>query len=177
MVAHPPIPEKQQQLAQLWMQAQPKVFSFVATAVTRRHDAEDILQQVALETASSFENYDASRPFLPWVLTIAHRMVIRFYERQKRQPVIFSESTLQVLVDYHVESSRTDDERAALQECVGKLDEKSRQLLSMRYDDDLNTSDMANRSGLTAGSVRVTLSRIRKQLIDCVRGELRKGGA
>ena len=166
--------DQQRKLAQLWMEAQPRVFAFVCTAVARRHDAEDVVQQVALEVADKFDNYDQSRPFLPWVLTIARRMVIRLYEQQKRQCVIFSDAALELLVDYHVRSSRAADEQDALQDCVRSLDEKSKSLLSMRYDDELNTDEMAERSGLTGGSVRVTLSRIRKSLLDCVRGKLER---
>lgn len=177
MVSNSAASDEQRELAQLWMQAQPRVFSFVCAAVARRHDAEDLLQQVALEAASSFGNYDQSRPFLPWVLTIARRRVSRFYERQKRQPAIFAASTLEMLADYHAHSTRFEEEQVALYECVGKLDEKSRRLLTMRYDDELSTVDMAQQTGLTSGSVRVMLSRIRKQLVDCVLGKLRRNHA
>ena len=168
----PPEQETERRLAQLWMEAQPRVFSFVCAAVARRHDAEDLLQQVALETARSFHNYDPQRPFLPWVLTIARRMVIRHYEKQRKELVIFTDATLDMLAQYHAGASRAEDEREALAECVEALDEKARGLLSMRYDDNLNSSTMAQRAGLTEGSVRVILSRIRKQLVDCVRGKL-----
>lgn len=174
MMLSPDGHDERQQLARLWMEAQSRVFAFVCAAVARRHDAEDLLQQVALEAAASFHNYDQQRPFLPWVLTIARRMVIRFYQRQRRQPAIFTEATLELLADFHAGSSRAEDERAALRECVEQLDRKSRQLLSMRYDDEMNSTDMAQRAGLTTGSVRVLLTRIRKQLLDCVRGKIRE---
>ncbi|MEK6238057.1 MAG: sigma-70 family RNA polymerase sigma factor [Planctomycetales bacterium] len=161
-----------QRLTRLWIEAQPRVFSFVCAAVARRHDAEDLLQQVALETARSFDNYDPQRPFLPWVLTIARRQVIRFYEGQGKELTIFTPATLEMLADHHAGTSTAEDERQALAGCVDQLDAKSRRLLGMRYDDNLSSTSMAQRAGLTTGSVRVILSRIRKQLVNCVRGKL-----
>lgn len=164
--------ERSLRLGRLWMEAQPKVFAFIYSAVSRRHDAEDVLQQVAVETARSFDRYDPNRPFLPWVLTITRRAVIRFFEQQSKQPAIYTDSTLELLAEHFARSSPANDEQAALRECVSELPEKSRQLLGMRYDDNLSSTEMAAQSGLTPKSVRVVLSRIRKQLMGCVRGKL-----
>lgn len=164
--------ERSLRLGRLWMEAQPKVFAFVYSAVSRRHDAEDVLQQVAVETARSFDRYDSNRPFLPWVLTIARRAVLRYFEQQQKRPVIYTDSTLELLAEYHAQPTTDSDEQAALRECVSQLPEKSRRLLGLRYDDSLSSTEIAAASGLTPESVRVVLSRIRKQLMGCVRSKL-----
>jgi RNA polymerase sigma-70 factor (ECF subfamily) len=62
----------------------------------------------------------------------------------------------------------------ALEHCLDKLPEKSRQLLALRYEDDAPMEHVAEAIESSAGAVRVMLFRIRNLLADCVNNELSK---
>ena len=62
----------------------------------------------------------------------------------------------------------------ALETCVEKLPDKSRRLLELRYEDGASAEAMAETLHSTAGSVRVTLHRVRNLLAECIQTELRK---
>src|SRR6478752_4145777 len=66
-----------EQLARLWTEAQPIVAAFILSAIPDFHQAEDVLQQVAVVLVREFEQFDTSRPFLPWALGIARNLVAK----------------------------------------------------------------------------------------------------
>ena len=47
------------------------VAAFVLSIIPDFHQAEDVLQQVAVVLVREFGQFDTSRPFLPWALGIA----------------------------------------------------------------------------------------------------------
>ena len=70
------------------------------------------------------------------------------------------------------------DEEAALHTCLEKLARHARDVVQMRYFDSLDSLEIAQRLGSTAGAVRVILLRIRAQLRECVERQLGlEGGA
>ena len=65
-----------------WTKAQPVVSGFISSMVPNFHDAEDILQRVALALVRKFDQYNHSKPFVDWALGMA-RYEILAYRRNK----------------------------------------------------------------------------------------------
>ena len=165
--------ETRERLTRLWREAEPSVQAYVGAAVRGFQDAEDVVQQVAMTVARRFEEYDAARPFVAWALWLAKSRIVEHYRRQGRQKVVFSDTLLDRLADVLVERQPEKSVRAAaLERCLDKLPEKSRQLLSLRYEDDGSMESVASAIESTAGAVRVMLYRIRNLLAECVQAEL-----
>lgn len=160
-------------LTRLWMEAQPSVLAFICAAIPRFSDAEDVLQETAIEAAEHFEKYDPARPFVAWAIGIA-KFKISAYYRQK--PPAVGELSAAVLdrVGQAQEKlhDQLDQRREALEHCLDKLPGAARKLLDLRYSEELSTDQLAERAGLSAGSVRVKLTRIRTQLLDCIQKKL-----
>jgi RNA polymerase sigma-70 factor (ECF subfamily) len=170
--------ELARRMARLWMEAQPSVLSFICAAIPRFHDAEDVLQETAIEAAANFAKYDASRPFVAWAIGIARFKIAAFYRTAQRDGSLLNERVLQQVADAHVaHHARIDDRRAALDECLGELGSAARSLIEAKYTEGAPAAELAARTGSTAGSVRVKLTRIRSRLLDCVRSKLAGGGA
>ena len=164
-----------EQLARLWMQAEPAVNAYVFAAVQGFQDAEDVVQQVALAAARRFDEYDGARPFTAWVLWLAKSKIIDFYRKQGRQRIVFSETLLdQTAARLVARQAAVHVGAAALEKCLDKLPPKSRRLLDLRYIEDASMEAIAQAIASTAGSVRVMLFRIRNLLADCVKAELAK---
>lgn len=169
---------KREQLARLWLDAEPSVRAYVSAAVSDYHDVQDVVQEVAVSVARSFDKYDESRPFVAWAIWTAKLRIADYYRRTQRKQRVFSDALLEELggaiAARHVEQS---DRQAALESCVQKLPERSRQMIRLRYEEDASSDEVANAIGSSPGSVRVMLYRVRNQLGDCVRTELEKGYA
>jgi len=88
---------------------------------------------------------------------------------------VFSDALLDQLADA---LSHRQPERSARQEalerCIEKLPEKSRQLLALRYEEDASMEGVAAAVNSTAAAVRVMLFRIRNLLAECIQTELAK---
>lgn len=161
---------KSAELARLWMSAQPVVFAFVRSLVTRFDDAEDIVQQVAVTVAENFDEYDPSRPFNAWAIGIARVMVMRYYGKyQPKHSVLFDSQ----LIDRLVSSIQDQHHRehflsVKLETCIARLSERARKMLDLRYVRDLTPNEIADRLGTSSNTVRVGLYRIRQALKDCM---------
>jgi len=58
-------------------------FAFVRRYIGQRDDAHDVLQDAFLAAWLALNRYDPSRPFLPWLRTIALNKCRDFGRRQK----------------------------------------------------------------------------------------------
>jgi RNA polymerase sigma-70 factor (ECF subfamily) len=165
--------ERRERLTRLWREAEPAVQAFVGATIRRFEDGEDVVQQVALTAARRFEEYDPARPFIAWALWLARSRVIDFYRKRGAEKLVFSETLLDRLADALVERQPQQSARlAALERCLDKLPERSRQVLSLRYEEGASMQAVAAAIGSTDGAVRVTLFRLRNLLADCIRSEL-----
>lgn len=149
--------------------------AYVFAAVRSAHDAEDVVQQVALTAARRFDEYDGARPFVAWALWLTKSRVIDHYRRQEREKLVFSEALLEQLAEALVQRQPMRSARQeALERCIEKLPAKSRQLLELRYEEDASMERVAEAVQSTAASVRVQLFRIRDLLAECVQSQLSK---
>lgn len=151
------------------MAAQPSVLSFICSVVPRFHDAQDILQQVAVEVARGFDRYDPERPFVAWAIGIAKNMVGRHYRNQTTGVCIFSELSLERLAEQHVSNHpRQNRMLEALEDCVATLDTRAVELLQLKYTESLTSEAIAQKMQTESGTVRSALRRIRVRLQDCI---------
>lgn len=164
---------KRRQMTALWMDAQPRILAFILSAVPRIHDAEDLVQQVAIDMATNFEVYDTERPFVSWAIGIARNRVREYLRSARTDRLIFSDAVIDALAAVHAEPHpEIRPELEALQHCLGKLEEKSRHILHLRYTDRLGAPDIADHIGSTSGYVRVLLKRIRDRLAACIQNRI-----
>ncbi|MBI1367922.1 MAG: sigma-70 family RNA polymerase sigma factor [Planctomycetes bacterium] len=171
------IASERRRLARLWMEAMPSVQSFICSAIPRFHDAEDVLQQVAEDVAEHFDRYDADRPFVAWAIGIAKIQIALHYRKSHRDMMQMSDAALERIAVAHVDGHDSlSDRHAALEDCLAGLDDKPRRMLALRYGESLSSDEIAARLASTAKSVRVTLTRLRTRLADCIAAKLHKGG-
>jgi len=169
--------DRHDEFMRLFLRHQPEIRAFVGSLVRDRHAREDVVQEVSLILWRQFENYDAARPFGAWARGIAANKVLQAYDKSARTPLAFSPEAVQAIVDAH---DRLDDDAPiqadALARCVEQLPEKSKQLLSMRYEQALKLEAMAQRLRSTLHAVHQALSRLRTRLADCVESRMKATG-
>ncbi len=174
-----PSPDKSANLTSLWITAQPIILSFVRSMVYRFEDAEDIVQQVAIVAAKRFDDFDHSRPFVPWALGIARNLVLRYNRDKNIHNVILVDNQLmeQITEAFTDKPSGSTEVNVALEHCISNLTDRARNLIQLRYVRDLSPRDIADRLGTSANVVSVTLNRVRTTLKNCISKRLASPGA
>ena len=164
--------------ARLWTLAVPAVSAFVASLVRDFQARDDVLQDVAAAVIESFAGYDRTRPFVPWTLGIARNMVRLYFRRQAHERIVFDSEAVDALAAAFADASADPDRSLdRLGECVGELDQKSRELCRLRYELDLKPAAIGQAVSMGANTVAKTLQRIRERLRECVERKARGPGA
>jgi RNA polymerase sigma-70 factor (ECF subfamily) len=164
------------QLAADWERARLPVFAQLLAGIGSFHDAEDVLQEVAVSVAKNYGRYDRSRPFLAWALGIARNHMLMYFRRYHRDRLVFNDE-LMASIGHHLEAiaeESVDQRREALHNCLRQLDERRRRLIELRYSSGLSIDDIAQSLGKSVAAVKGSLHRVRKTLEQCVRNRIQK---
>lgn len=123
-------------------------------------EAEDIAQDALLRAWRRRSTLRDGTRRNQWLATIVRNEAFRQHARVRPDPIATIES-----------QEGADDERvvatvegADLHAALRRLPEKDRQLLLLRYDEDLTQAAIASRLGIPEGTVKVRLHRARDKL-------------
>lgn len=169
--------EQSEQLAALWTQAQPVVSAYIRTLLPDFHQAEEVLQRVAVVLVGKFETYDPARPFVPWAIGFARFEVLRYrrdFATDRHQ--FDSDIVEQVAELYQSDEIDFSEWRGALRTCVGKLQGRNRQALLMRYTQSVGPKAIGKEMDMSPNAVRQLLHRVRTTLRQCIERAINKTG-
>lgn len=146
---------------------------YVYGMVPRDAEAEDILQQTKMLLWKHFGDYQRGTHFLAWARKVAFHQVLTYRRKKKREHLPLEEEVLEAVGAAVSElSDRGGARHEALRECVTRLPGEHRQLIQMRYFQEMEIPDIARRIERTEAAVYRALSRIRLTLMTCVRRQL-----
>ncbi len=169
-------PEQSARFVQLLTGMQSRLYAYLCTLLGRSHEARDVLQETNLVLWKKAADFDAARPFEAWAIQFARFQAMAWRKRQSRDRLVFDDTAFDFLAG---ESSRAgtgaDDELRALENCLRKLPERSRTLLSRRYSENVSVNELALAEECAPNALAALLYRARKVLADCVRGTLNAG--
>lgn len=125
-----------------------------------RTEAEDIAQDSMLRAwrrRSTLRDRNARKP---WLATIVRNEAFREFGRTRPDPI----DTIEVAHGADDERVLATVERADLHAALERLNKRDRQLVRLRYDEDLTQEGIARRLGIPVGTVKVRLHRVRAKL-------------
>ena len=136
--------------------------AFLSSVVWNIADADEILQETNLALWQKADEFDPSRPFLPWAMAFAQMQVKAWLKRQKRVPIVFDDRLLeQMATEALEESAEMDAMRRALADCLQRLSAGSRDLIATRYEPDAKVNDLAAAHKIAPKALSERLRRIR----------------
>lgn len=153
-----------------------RVYNYVRLRVGHPETTEDITAQVFERALRHLSEYRPDRaPFAAWLFSIARHAVIDHFRQQRRHATLPLEvaderSSEQPELDEQVEEAQT---RARVLALVGKLKERDREIIALKFGAGLNNRQIAELAGLTESNVGVILYRTMRTL----RRELGQGNA
>jgi RNA polymerase sigma-70 factor (ECF subfamily) len=165
--------DRQVDFMSLFLRHQEDVRAFIGSLVRDRHARDDVFQEVSLVLWERFSAYDRSRSFGAWARGIAAKKIMQRWEQDGRHPLPFAPAAIQALLDAYERTEALSSARAdALERCLEDVPEKSRHLLSLRYEHSLSLADIAREANSTLDAVHKALSRLRSRLQECVEQRL-----
>jgi len=139
--------------------------------------ADEVLQETSLVLFRRVDEYDEQRPFVAWALGVARFQVLSLNRDAARSRVAFDTELLVRFTETWGELAPGASDRSLfLQDCIQRLAARARQMVRLRYYDELTAEEIARQIGGTGAAVRVALQRIRQQLRECVERQLRAEG-
>ena len=140
---------------------------------------EDITQQVFLEFMAKEQQWDLEKDVRPLLATMTRHVALRQWrERTRTQPEVVQKLAEHVrqLAAERDRAPCFEDEMQALRLCLGKLPEKSRELVRLYYFEDVATPEIGAMIDAKADTVCRALSRVREKLRECVQRTVGKEG-
>ena len=94
-----------QKLTLEWTAMQTDVFSYVVAIIPNFHDAQDVVQKVAVVIVNKYDQYDSKRSFREWVLGITRYEILKYRQNKAREKLVFSE----ILIDQITQTDRLSE--------------------------------------------------------------------
>jgi RNA polymerase sigma-70 factor (ECF subfamily) len=146
--------------------------AFVGALLLGSQDVDDVAQEVflrALERLDRVTDADAFGPFLRGIARNVVRERRRKYAREGRAFASFVNECCQTDAAGEKASWLADPELlAALRFCLDGLPDRSREMLALRYTEELTSDQIGQQVGLNATAVRTAMRRARVTLLQCI---------
>jgi RNA polymerase sigma-70 factor, ECF subfamily len=148
---------------------QKHIYAFVGTFFRDAADIDDVLQETSIVLWSKYAELRPGADFLPWAFGVARLEVFRHLRGKRGSGLPFDDSLMELLAD---ERSRQqpylERRRQALDSCLNKLGRRDHALIDECYQRGVLIKDVAERLCRPVNAVYQSLSRIRRQLHECV---------
>ena len=148
-----------------------RIFAFIMSKIKNRDLTEDIFQDTFIKVINSLQKgkYNEEGKFLPWMMRIAHNLVIDHFRKESRMKHIRPTDEFNIF-DLINDGNRGQDEEmirkrvhSDLNMLIKDLPEDQKIVLKMRYFEDMS---FKNISKLTGVSINTALGRMRYALIN-----------
>ena len=148
-----------------------RVFAFIMSKIKNKDLSEDIFQDTYIKVVNSLQKgkYNEEGKFLPWVMRIAHNLVIDHFRKQKKMQMIRSNNDFDIF-DVIKDSKINADEKlikdqifSDLNSLIDKLPSDQKEVLKMRYYEELSFKKIAEHFDI---SINTALGRMRYALIN-----------
>lgn len=161
----------EQSLSTLINRHQSKIYGFIYSKISDRDITDDIFQDTFIKVIKTLKSnsYNEEGKFLPWVMRIAHNLVIDHFRRNKKMPMYretedFSIFSIMSDNSLTIENQMISDQVVNdLKRLIDELPEDQKEVLVMRMYQDLSFKEI---SELTGVSINTALGRMRYALMN-----------
>ena len=150
---------------------QSKIFGFIYSKISDRDISNDIFQDTFVKVIRTLKSksYNEEGKFLPWVMRIAHNLIIDHYRKNKKMPM-FRETEEFSIFSIMTDDSLTienkiilDQVEMDLKKLIEELPADQKEVLVMRMYQDMSFKEI---SEITGVSINTALGRMRYALMN-----------
>ena len=157
--------EQMDRLQQLYIELQPRLFTYFYLRTSNKQVAEDLTQDVFYEASKSIHLYRGAASLSSWLYAIANNLLKKYYRSKK-----YEKSLLQKLERPKAEVRSTEylieqkEEVDSLHTAIQQLDERSKDIVLMRIYGELSFKEIGEVIGKSENYVRVQFHRLKLKL-------------
>lgn len=148
-----------------------RIYSFIYSKVYDRDISEDVFQDTFIKVIKTLKKgkYNEEGKFLPWVMRIAHNLVIDHFRRNNRMPKFDNTgefSIFSVLSDSSLNAEKQmvrDQVNLDVKRIIEELPDDQKEVLKMRVYQEMSFKEISERTGV---SINTALGRMRYALIN-----------
>ena len=150
---------------------QSKIYGFIYSKVADRDLSDDIFQDTFIKVIKTLKtkSYNEEGKFLPWVMRIAHNLVVDHFRKAKKMP--FQRETEEYSIfNYMTDNAPTIESQMITEQVevdltrlLDELPDDQKEVLVMRMYQDLSFKEIAE---LTGVSINTALGRMRYALLN-----------
>ena len=148
-----------------------RVFAFIMSKIKNKDLSEDIFQDTYVKVVNSLQKgkYNEEGKFLPWVMRIAHNLVIDHFRKQKKMHMVRSNNDFDIFNIIKDDSINVDDRLIRdqifndLRALINLLPKDQKEVLKMRYFEEMSFKKIAEFFDI---SINTALGRMRYALIN-----------
>lgn len=158
-------------LAILIERHQSKIYGFIYTKIQDRDICDDVFQDTFIKVIKTLKtkSYNEEGKFLPWVMRIAHNLVIDYFRKSKKMPMqrdTDEYSIFSYLSDSSLDVEKqiiTDQIEEDLTKLLDELPDDQKEVIIMRIYQDLSFKEIADSTGV---SINTALGRMRYAIMN-----------
>ena len=150
---------------------QSKIYGFIYSKLSDRDISDDIFQDTFIKVIKTLKSnsYNEEGKFLPWVMRIAHNLIVDHYRRNKKMPMYRETedfSIFSIMSDNmpNIESQLiTSQVENDLRKLIEELPAEQKEVLMMRMYQDLSFKEISEMTGV---SINTALGRMRYAIMN-----------
>lgn len=150
---------------------QTRIYGFIYSKISDRDLSDDIFQDTFIKVIKTLksESYNEEGKFLPWVIRIAHNLIIDHFRKSKKMPMLreTEEFSIFSVLPGHTETIENElitlQIESDLKKIIKELPEDQKEVLMMRIYQDLSFKEI---SELTGVSINTALGRMRYAVLN-----------
>lgn len=156
----------------------PLVYGYLFRMTQNHELSEEMAQETFVKAYQNLKKFDRTRTFKPWLLRIASNTTISELRKQKKvvsldaleEEGAFNAVSDRVSEDVALQLERQSD-TAEVQKALGKMEPKYRQVLLLRYQQELSYEEISEVTQTPLNTVRTWLKRGLDKLKQAVKEE------
>jgi RNA polymerase sigma-70 factor (ECF subfamily) len=151
------------------------VFSVIRRMIRNEDDAEDLTQETFIKAYNALASFDVKYFFSSWLMKIASNNCIDYMRKRKLETISYSQNisnnddddlflqipSLEILPD---EKYSENEKLKILLETIDSLPENFRKMILLRFQKELDYSEIAAELNIPLGTVKASLFRAKKML-------------
>lgn len=158
--------------SELYERLADRIYRYVYFRVTDDETAEDLTSRVFLKAWEHLPRYKhSSSPFVAWLYTIAHNMIIDHYRTDRPTGHLDEIATLPASEPSPAEVCERRGDAEALRRALQQLTPAQREVITMKLLDGLETVEVARRLHKSQGAIRAVQMRALQALAEILRKE------
>lgn len=148
----------------------PQLRRFIQRRVSHTQDAEEILQDSLFSFLEGLRDFQEKSSIRTYLFSICQHKIVDYYRRKKIKHLVFSQvPQLEMLVSPLVSPEASLDEslvKEKIQHVLARIAPVYRQVLILKYLEDVSVEDIARKLSITFKSAESRLFRARKNFVE-----------